>query len=219
MNEKRFEELLRETAEAYNRPPETPADQMWAEIQRRRRGGSLPEPARVHWWRRPVVLVPLAAAAALLVGVGIGRWTTPLELGPGTISDGGSPLAVGPAAPGGGIDEDAFFRAAASRHLQQTETLLTLFALDSPATDDLERQQRVHRWARQLLGDTRLLMDSPAAADATLRQLLTDLEIFLARIVQVSGESLDHEKTRINDDLRNRGILMRLRSQIPAGHV
>lgn len=213
MNDKRFDELLRETAEEYNRPPETPTDQMWAEIQRQRETVSPAGAENQNWWRRAVVLVPMAAAAVLIIGVGIGRWTAPVE----PVS--GGPTATGLPIPGGALDGDAFYRVIAGRHLQQTETLLTLFALESPTADDFERQQRVDQWARKLLGDTRLLMDSPAAEDPALGQLLTDLEFFLARIVHLSGERLDHDKDRINDDLRDRGVLMRLRSQIPAGQV
>jgi hypothetical protein len=213
VNDDRFEELLRETAKEYNRPPETPKAKMWAEIERQRGTVSTPGSGDSSWWRRAMIVVPVAAAAVLVLGIGIGRWTAPEE----TIESG--PITAPLDAPGGILDKDSFFRAVANRHLEQTETLLTLFALEGPGSDGSDRQQRVDRWARELLGDTRLLMDSPAAEDPALQQLLTDLEFFLARIVHLSGERPTQEKSRINDDIRDRGVLMRLRSQLPAGHV
>lgn len=206
MNDKRFDRLLRETAEEYNRPPEAPKDAMWAEIQRKR--GQAPKPVSI--WRRPIVLAPLAAAAILILGIGLGRWS-----------------ALGPdmSAPGDGVAETApepnnsYFRVAAERHLQQTETLLTMFVLEGPVDEVIEREKRVYDWASKLLEDTRLLIDSPASDDPALRSLLTDLELYLARIVRASGGHPGDAKDKIHEDLRDEGVLMRLRTQLPAGHV
>jgi hypothetical protein len=65
-----FDELLRSAARDYNRPDETPRERMWTEI----RAARAAMPAR-QVKRRPLWLVPLAAAAVLLIGIGIGRLT------------------------------------------------------------------------------------------------------------------------------------------------
>lgn len=72
MTEERFEEMLREAARQYNDPPPTPRDEIWRRIESARQPGRKrvrplqPRPLqRMPWW--------LGIAAALLVGIGIGR--------------------------------------------------------------------------------------------------------------------------------------------------
>jgi hypothetical protein len=66
-----FDELLRSAARDYNRPGETPREQMWSEIraERARRASIVAAPARA----RPMWLIPAAAAAVLILGIAIGR--------------------------------------------------------------------------------------------------------------------------------------------------
>jgi hypothetical protein len=181
---------------------------MWSKIQAQREASALnPRKARMPWWRKNSVAWSAAAAAVLIVGIGIGRWSVvPHDTPPvDSVS-----LDDGPT-----IDSGQFYRLAAARHLRQTETLITLFTLGEGGDGSDKRQQRIDDWAKRLLSDTRLLLDSPAAEDPALEKLLTDLEFVLARISQVSDEQLEAEQRRIADD----ALLMRLRSQLPAGRV
>ena len=68
-----FDELLRSAASDYNRPGETPRERMWAEI-RAARARHAAVPAR-PLERLPIWLLPLAAAAVLVIGIAIGRFT------------------------------------------------------------------------------------------------------------------------------------------------
>lgn len=106
---------------------------------------------------------------------------------------------------------------AALAHLSRAEALLTSFrgseegsaqggADDAPMT----------RWARDLLADTRLLLDSPAATDARRRALLDDLELVLAQIVQLPAES-SADRSQVRRSIERGAVLSRLRSSIPAG--
>ena len=65
-----FDELLRSAARDYNTPGDVPRERMWTEIRAARvRHASATKQERT----RPMWLLPLAAAAVLVVGVAIGR--------------------------------------------------------------------------------------------------------------------------------------------------
>lgn len=66
-----FDERLRSAARDYNRPGDTPRERMWTEVRaaRARRASTPAQPTR----RRPIWLLPLAAAAILVIGVLVGR--------------------------------------------------------------------------------------------------------------------------------------------------
>ncbi len=80
----RFDELMRDAARTYRRPPEAPLDEMWAGIEAQLPGArpvlsatpAAPARSRFH--------VPrwAAIAATLVVGIGIGRGTTALNRAP-----------------------------------------------------------------------------------------------------------------------------------------
>lgn len=73
-------------------------------------------------------------------------------------------------------------------------------------------------WGRQVLGSTRLLIDSPAGDDPQLRALLDDLELVLVQIIQLSGTELDPtERALIEGALEHSNLLPRIRSAVPAG--
>ncbi len=204
---------LRDAAEAYHRPPETPREEMWAAI-RMVRGtdgpmvGGAPPRSPVHrsigpsvhrWW------APAAIAAAVALAFGLGR----LSSRPETRWAADAPLAAAPRT-GGSVA----FRVAAVEHLGQAESFLTLFraSVRSGAHDGL-----VAPTARQLLATNRLLLDSPASADPRLRLLLEDLELVLAGITQLSPGRASEDLDLITNDLERSAVLLRLRAAVPAG--
>ncbi len=192
----RFDELVREAAQRYHRPPAVPRDEMWTRIVAERRarrtrralvGGS--------WfgWGTGI-------AALLALGIAIGRWTA--SESPGT---------AGRRAERSG---ETAYRVVATQYLTRTEALLTEFRADS-RRGRLDEQFVAQ--ARDLLGSTRLLLDSRTGTDPQLRPLLEDLELVLAQIAQLKSERGPDAFELINQGLQQRSVLPRLRTAIPAG--
>ena len=101
------------------------------------------------------------------------------------------------------------------RHLSEAEALLTSFRTRS--TRDQQMDAQLGSWARQLLSNTRLLLDSPVANDPQRRPLLEDLELVLVQIVQLSPGSTPQDREMIEKTLRQDHVMTRLRTAIPAG--
>ena len=106
------------------------------------------------------------------------------------------------------------YRVAAMRHLGQAEALLTSFRTESRAG---RLDVQVSAWADDLLSTTRLLLDSPAAADPRMRRLLDDLELVLAQIAQLPVQREERELELIDRSVEQRNMLTRLRTVVPAG--
>ena len=98
-------------------------------------------------------------------------------------------------------------------HLSDAEAMLTSFRSHT----DEKMDAAMGKWARDLLTNTRLLLDSPAAADPRRRQLLEDLELTLVDIVQLSPASGTQDRQMIEKNLDQGHVITRLRTAIPAG--
>lgn len=106
------------------------------------------------------------------------------------------------------------YRLASQQMLGQAEALLIQYRTDVAA----ERMDpAIGRWARDVLTSTRLLLDSPAAEDRGMRDLLEDLELVLAQIVQRTGQSDSLDDEMIDRTIEDRDLLPRLRGAIPVG--
>jgi hypothetical protein len=101
------------------------------------------------------------------------------------------------------------------QHLSEAEALLTSFRTRSTADQQMDAQ--LASWARQLLSNTRLLLDSPVANDPQRRPLLEDLELVLVQIVQLSPGSTPQDREMIEKTLQQDHVMTRLRTAIPAG--
>jgi hypothetical protein len=101
------------------------------------------------------------------------------------------------------------------QHLSEAEALLTSFRTRSNADQQMDAQ--LGAWARQLLSNTRLLLDSPVANDPQRRPLLQDLELVLVQIVQLSPGSTPQDRELIEKSLQQDHVMTRLRTAIPAG--
>jgi hypothetical protein len=107
------------------------------------------------------------------------------------------------------------YQLTAVRHLSEAEALLTSFRTRS--TTDQQMDAQLGSWARQLLNNTRLLLDSPVANDPQRRPLLEDLELVLVQIVQLSPGSTPQDRDLIEKTLQHDHVMTRLRTAIPAG--
>jgi hypothetical protein len=107
------------------------------------------------------------------------------------------------------------YQLTAVRHLSEAEALLTSFRTRS--TTDQQMDAQLGSWARELLSNTRLLLDSPVANDPQRRPLLEDLELVLVQIVQLSPGSTPQDRELIERTLQQDHVMTRLRTAIPAG--
>ena len=212
MLDDRFDDHLREAGRDYNAPPETPRDLMWERIVAARTEKS-ENPDRIEKTGTPVIplgprrlLRPLIGVAALLaLGIGLGRMTAPIRDTP-------APTNVVTETPPRG--SDVAYQLAATEHLSQSETFLTLFRA---AVRQGGKEQLASSTARQLLATNRLLLDSPAATDHRTRLLLQDLELVLAQIAQLSGRPSSPDLDFITNGLDDSGVMSRLRTAVPSG--
>lgn len=204
MRQDRFEEFLREAAPAYHEPPETPKGELWQGIERAI-GGSNGQWARRRGRRATWIKWSVGLAAALVMGIGIGRMAPRTEQALDSAATSGVQRPHEPA---------TAFRVAATEHLTQVETFLTIFRAEARAgrADDA-----TVRPAQDLLFTTQLLLDSPAAEDVQYRMLLEDIELVLAQIAQYSRGQPEDELEFIDRSIEQRGVLLKLQATVLAG--
>ncbi|HEX2781761.1 MAG TPA: hypothetical protein VHM30_19805, partial [Gemmatimonadaceae bacterium] len=112
-------------------------------------------------------------------------------------------------------DRDAAlpYRMAAMEHVATTEALLVSLRTDVRAG---RRDTTIAGWADNLLGTTRMLMDSPASKDPQMKQLLEDLELVLAQIARLPGARGEAADLGLIDDaVQRRQLMTRLRAITP----
>jgi hypothetical protein len=202
-DDKDLDQVLAEMRRSYNVPVEPPPlDAIWLGIERERFGArGARRGARAAWW--------MGIAAALVVGVGIGRLTR--HAPQVVVSDDVSrPASRGPR-PG---DTTATYDGTTARYLGQTAALL--IALPAEARAGRTDQRFVAR-AAELLTTTRLLLDSPAAADPKVRALLEDVELVLAQVAHLESDGGRVEFELITQALEQRDLLPRLTSAVAGG--
>ena len=120
--------------------------------------------------------------------------------GPRAVSRAPEPFAAGPT--------NAAYQQASRDHLARAEALVAVVAA-MPA--DALMDSLMGHWARDVLTNTRLLLDSPAGEDPIRRRLLEDLETLLVQLVQRSGRAVE-ERDLIDRTLLRTQLLTRLRS-------
>jgi hypothetical protein len=206
MDEDRFNHVVRELPRSFKVPPEPPLDEMWAVIEDahfnappvRARGGVT---SRLPW---------LAAAATLMIGIGIGYYLVPGKnvQPPASASQSVASASV----PTGDTSMvAAAYRDQTSEYLGQAAALLISLPVEgAPARSDA----RFAGEAADLLVTTRLLMDSPAAQDPKLRGLLEDLELVLVQIARLRGERNRSDLDLIQQTVEQGDVMSRLNSAV-----
>jgi len=207
-------ESVRAAAGDYNNPPVLSGadlDAMWSAIEEDafpRRFASPSRELRVES-REPSVFVIrslLPLAAALLLGVAIGRFGLPRKQQPASPN-----VALRPAAMSDSVAVPEPYQSTTSQYLGKTAALLVSLPSEVQAgrADD-----RFLGRAHDLLLTTRLLLDSPAAADPRFRELLNDLELVLAQVVRLQADQGHADLDLIRQALDQRDVLPRLRSAV-----
>jgi hypothetical protein len=209
MDENRFDEVIRGLPQSFPTPPEPPLDEMWGVIE----DAHFNSPASIGRSRRMISRAPwLAAAAALVIGVGIGHYV-PLGKRSATNATSGSASASSQGLPLG-ADTSAVadaYRDQTTHYLGQAAALLiSLPAKDASGKADASFAGE----AADLLVTTRLLMDSPAAQDPKLRSLLEDLELVLVQIARLRGERNKGDLDLIHQAVEQGDVMSRLNSAV-----
>jgi hypothetical protein len=201
MQDDRIDKWLRDEAHAYHEPPElktTELDAMWSAVEAQHFDGTT---IRRAWWTRSWVGI----AAALVVGVGIGRLPV-LNHGAVAATQSTDSVAVVASA-----TVPPVYEATTSRYFGQAAALLV--SLPNEMHDGRANQEFVGR-AGDLLLTTRLLLDSPAATDPKTRGLLEDLEQVLAQVVRLQSDQHGADLDLINQALKQRDVVPRLRDAV-----
>ena len=194
-DDKKLDELIRQHGAGYRSQPPVPAEALWRRMERDVARAIAPPQRRV--W----LLAGAAVAAALILGIGIGRWT-------------GAPVRNVAAAGDDSLHRAAYLRAAAYDHLGESEVFLTEVRADLRAgRGDTDRAAR----SRELLTRTRLLLQSRGQSPDVTR-LLEDLELLLAEIAALpdSGKGRAADDALLEETLKRNDIIPRIRTTVPA---
>lgn len=209
MDENRFDEVIHDLPHSFPTPPEPPLDEMWGVIE----DAHFNSPASIGRSRGMISRAPwLAAAAALVIGVGIGHY---LPLGKKSATN---PTSSSASASSQGLPLGADTSAVADAYRDQTSHYLGQAAallISLPAKNASSKADASFAGeAADLLVTTRLLMDSPAAQDPKLRSLLEDLELVLVQIARLRGERNKGDLDLIRQAVEQGDVMSRLNSAV-----
>lgn len=185
---------LDDARRTYRVPSPPDAEAIWRGVERELFTPAVRRTGRGQVWRAAGL-----AAAALVIGVLAGRWSTRAPAGAPPASLATLPTVSGP-------------------YQLATEDLLGRAAVLLSAIRTTDVQSVVNggiaEQASQLLGSTRLLLDSPAANDPRMHSLLLDLELTLAGISRLQPARGDAELNLINNAVAERDIGPRIRAAV-----
>ena len=204
MDEKRFDDVIRNLPDDF-KVPEPPLEEMWRVIESAhfdRHAGTSSGWMRTAPW--------LAAAATLLIGIGIGRYFPSTQASVPSQPPIATASSTAPIAETSAV-ADAY-RDQTNQYLGQAAALL----ISLPAKDGSQKADATFaNKAADLLVTTRLLIDSPAATqDPKLRSLLEDLELVLVQIARLRGERNKGDLDLIHQAVEQGDVLSRLNSAV-----
>jgi hypothetical protein len=208
MDDNRFDDVIRDLPGSFNAPPEPPLDEMWTVIE----DAHFKAPVSISTPRRMTSRAPwLAVAAALVLGIGVGRY---LPRGSSPAANPAS-SAIAENSTTSSADTSAVadaYRDQTNRYLGQAAALLiSLPAREANGKTDATFAAK----ATDLLVTTRLLIDSPAASqDPKLHSLLEDLELVLVQIARLRTEKNRGDLDLIHQAVEQGDVLSRLNSAV-----
>ena len=198
MTDDRLNELLDDARRTWPLPPEPDYQAMWGRIEREAFAG-VRRDTRTPSWR----VYSLGLAAALMLGIGLGRFSKP-----GTAS---APANLSAVVTDTDAQASSAYDRVASELLGRTVVLLTSLPAEAR---NVGAGQQFSNQATELLTSTRLLLDSPAASDARFKDLLEDLELVLAQIAMLQSGRTRQDIDLITDALEERDVVPRIRSAV-----
>lgn len=200
MDDNQLDRLLADAVRSYRPPPEAPLDAIWSRVEAE---AFAPRPAtRAPGWR----VFAGAIAATLVFGVLLGRVTARRPaVAPPAIAAAPTPTRLASLAPAGP------YQRTTQEFLGRTAVLLAgLPSQPRSGTNDA----RLAEQAQQLLGTTRLLLDSPVGREQRMKDLLEDLELVLAQVARLQPQRPGESLTLINEALEERDVVPRIRSAV-----
>jgi len=199
MDDNQLDRLLDRAAAEWRVDREPPLDQLWSGIEAA--AFEAPPARRSPGWG----MVGIAAAAALVIGALGGTWATRRGIVPPVINTTtGLPGVYAKSTPANDPNQRAM-----GELLGQTAVLLAALPGDSAGA---KLDPQINSEGARLLTTTRLLLDSPVASDARLRNLLQDLELVLAQVARLEPRHRKNEMQFIQTALDQHDIVPRLRS-------
>jgi hypothetical protein len=206
-DDSKFDAFLREAARDYKSAPSPRAEETWAAIE-----SEVATAISAGRWSvarmRPWLPVGVGIAAALVIGVGIGRFSYRQPVGQ---------LAVTAhvTSPSIGGSDSVRARYAAIEHLSDAEVFLTSVRADL-RTGRSETGQGAR--SRELLSRTRILL---GASNTTpeVRRLLEDLELLLAEISALPPQRSSMDQKILDESMREGNIIPRIRATLPASQA
>jgi hypothetical protein len=205
MTDERFEDLMRDAKKTYRTPPNADFDAMWDSIEAAHFGGvTRGRPSERPRGMRWPGMQWVGIAATLVVGIGIGRLSLHLDHAAPAVTKVASVDTVARVKVDTAMARP--YEIETSQYLGQTAALLVSLPTDARRTDPQFAER-----AADLLTRTRLLMDSPAANDPSMRSLLDDLELVLMQVVRLQAGGSRTELELINRALEQRDVIPRLR--------
>ena len=195
MEDKQLDQLLEAARESYRVPPEPSVEALWQRID----SEAFAKPVRRNIeWR----IASSLAAASLVFGVLAGRWSAGVTNTQFASATTEVAMVMPASRP---------YQKTTEALLGQTEVLLAALGTDRTSSS---LAANVSDQATQLLGTTRLLLDSPAATDPQMHSLLLDLELTLAQVARLQPTRNGSELTLINQAVSEREIVPRIRSAV-----
>jgi hypothetical protein len=205
MQDDQFDSWIRDNGRSSNDPPPPDIEGMWATIEQQH--------FATRSVRRPWVAVGwLKVAAALLLGVGLGRVSLPATRTTTTVPS--RAVSAGASLPPlhGAYDALPALNAPdANKYLGETVALLASLQSDRSGS---ETNRHLVSGAADLLNTTRFLLDAPTTTDPSVRGLLEDLELVLAQIVQMPKNGSNADVESIHQAMEQRDVMPRLRTAV-----
>ncbi len=205
MEDRRLDELLDDAKRSYRPPPNAPLDEIWSRVETEAFAVQpVVQPAgparRSPGWR----VFAGAMAATLVIGVALGRVTAVNEQS-ATIATAARQTSARLAS---NVANDPYQRQTQEFLGRAALLLASLPSNNHPGLPD----ERLNEQARQLLGTTRLLLDSPVGHEQRMKDLLEDLELVLAQVARLQTQHRGEALSLINEAIEARDVVPRIRT-------